>query len=44
MFRLFDLRGAVIAFGGRTLGDGQPKYLNSPDTLVFKKKPRPVCP
>jgi DNA primase len=37
MFPIIDLRGAVIAFGGRTLGDGQPKYLNSPDTLVFKK-------
>ncbi len=37
MFPIIDLRGSVIGFGGRVLeGDG-PKYLNSPDTLVFKK-------
>lgn len=37
MFPIIDLRGSVIGFGGRILeGDG-PKYLNSPDTLVFKK-------
>ena len=38
MFPIFDLRGSVIAFGGRTIEkDGEPKYLNSADTLVFKK-------
>lgn len=37
MFPITDRRGRVIAFGGRTLGDGQPKYLNSPDTPVFHK-------
>ncbi len=38
MFPIFDLRGNVIAFGGRTLLDNQAKYLNSPETLVYKKK------
>ena len=38
MFPIFDLRGNVIAFGGRTLNENQAKYLNSPETLVFKKK------
>ncbi len=37
IFPIIDLRGNVIAFGGRILGDGRPKYLNSGDTLVFKK-------
>ncbi len=37
MFPIIDLRGGVIGFGGRVLGDGRPKYLNSSDTLVFKK-------
>lgn len=38
VFPIFDLRGSVIAFGGRTIDpDGQPKYLNSSDTPVFKK-------
>lgn len=38
MFPIMDLRGNVIAFGGRRMGeDGGPKYLNSPDTPVFKK-------
>lgn len=37
MFPIIDLRGNVIAFGGRVLDDSRPKYLNSPDTLVFKK-------
>jgi DNA primase len=32
-----DPRGRVIAFGGRTLGDGEPKYLNSPETPLFDK-------
>lgn len=38
MFPIIDLRGNVIAFGGRTLRDDQAKYLNSPETLIFKKK------
>ncbi len=37
MFPIIDLRGSVIGFGGRVLGDEKPKYLNSPDTPVFKK-------
>ncbi|WP_193183654.1 DNA primase [Nisaea sediminum] len=37
IFPITDRRGRVIAFGGRILGDGQPKYLNSPDTPVFHK-------
>ena len=37
IFPIIDLRGNVIAFGGRNLGDKGPKYLNSSDTPVFKK-------
>ena len=37
IFPIIDLRGNVIAFGGRVLDDSKPKYLNSPDTPVFKK-------
>lgn len=37
MFPITDRRGRVIAFGGRVLGDGEPKYLNSPDTPLFEK-------
>jgi len=37
MFPIRDARGRVIAFGGRILGDGEPKYLNSPDTILFDK-------
>ncbi len=37
IFPIFDLSGNVIAFGGRIIGDGTPKYLNSSDTPVFKK-------
>ncbi|GGW56138.1 DNA primase [Alishewanella tabrizica] len=37
MFPIRDKRGRVIAFGGRVLGDGQPKYLNSPETRLFHK-------
>ncbi len=37
MTPIFDLRGNVIAFGGRVLGDEKPKYINSPETLVYKK-------
>lgn len=37
MFPIRDLRGRVIAFGGRVLTDEKPKYLNSPETPVFSK-------
>ncbi len=37
IFPITDRRGQVIAFGGRILGDGQPKYLNSPETSLFHK-------
>jgi DNA primase len=37
MFPILDPRGRVIAFGGRVLGDAVPKYVNSPETLLFKK-------
>jgi DNA primase len=37
MFPIADRGGRVVAFGARTLGDGQPKYLNSPDTPLFDK-------
>lgn len=37
MFPIADRRGKIIAFGGRVLDDGEPKYLNSPDTPVFPK-------
>ncbi len=38
MFPIHDARGRVISFGGRVLGDGQPKYLNGPETAVFSKR------
>ncbi|MGL5847490.1 MAG: DNA primase [Aeromonas veronii] len=37
MFPIRDKRGRVIGFGGRVLGDGTPKYLNSPETPIFHK-------
>ncbi len=37
MFPIRDGRGRVVAFGGRVLGDGQPKYLNSPESAIFHK-------
>lgn len=37
MFPIFNHRGEVVAFGGRVLGEGQPKYLNSPETPLFSK-------
>src|SRR6266545_4872264 len=37
MFPIRDAKGQVIAFGGRALGDAQPKYMNSPQTLLFNK-------
>ncbi len=38
MFPIRDRQGAVISFGGRTLGDGKPKYLNGPETSLFSKR------
>lgn len=38
IFPIMDRRGRIIAFGGRILGDGEPKYLNSPETGVFIKR------
>src|SRR5690606_32279186 len=37
MYPIRDSRGRVIGFGGRVLGDEKPKYLNSPETPVFRK-------
>ncbi len=37
MFPILDQRGNVIGFGGRVLGQGEPKYLNSPETPLFEK-------
>ena len=38
MFPIIDIRGDVIAFGGRVMDDSKPKYLNSPETMVFNKR------
>lgn len=38
MFPIRDLRGEVIAFGGRIIGPGEPKYINSPESPVFEKR------
>ena len=38
MFPIQDLNHRVIGFGGRVMGDGEPKYLNSPETYVFDKR------
>ena len=38
IFPVIDIRGNVIAFSGRIIGDGEPKYLNSPETAVFSKR------
>lgn len=38
MFPIKNIYNKIIGFGGRVLGDGLPKYINSPETLVFKKK------
>ncbi|MBE6030383.1 MAG: DNA primase [Clostridiales bacterium] len=38
MFPIINTRGKVIGFGGRALGDAQPKYLNSPESEIFLKK------
>lgn len=37
MFPIHDYRGRIIGFGGRILDQGEPKYLNSPETLLFQK-------
>ena len=37
MFPIFNQRGSVIGFGGRVMGEGEPKYLNSPETALFEK-------
>jgi DNA primase len=37
LFPIHDLRGRVVGFGGRLLGPGEPKYLNSPETPIFRK-------
>lgn len=38
MFPIRDRRGRTISFGGRIMGDGQPKYVNGPETAVFSKR------
>lgn len=38
MVAIEDQRGKVVGFGGRVLGDGEPKYLNSPETDLFRKR------
>ena len=37
LFPIHDIRGRIVGFGGRVLGTGEPKYLNSPDSEVFHK-------
>ncbi len=43
MFPIADRRGRVIAFGGRVMGAGEPKYLNSPETPLFHKGANLYC-
>ena len=38
MFPIIDVRGTVIGFGGRVMDDSTPKYLNSPETIIFNKR------
>ena len=38
MFPIIDIRGNVIGFGGRVMDDSTPKYLNSPETIIFNKR------
>jgi DNA primase len=38
MFPIANSRGEILAFGGRAMGDAQPKYLNSPETAFFRKR------
>jgi DNA primase len=37
MFPIMDIHNRVIGFGGRVMGEGEPKYLNSPETMIFDK-------
>ena len=37
IFPIFDLQGRIIAFGGRIIGEGEPKYLNSPESQLYSK-------
>lgn len=37
LFPILDMTGRVVAFGGRILGDGMPKYMNSPESLIYDK-------
>lgn len=37
MFPIMDANNKVVAFGGRVMGEGEPKYLNSPETMIFNK-------
>ena len=37
MIPILDINGKVIGFGGRVMGDGKPKYINTSDTVVFDK-------
>ncbi len=37
LFPIHDLRGRIVGFGGRVLGEGEPKYLNSPESQIFHK-------
>ncbi len=43
MFPIHDRKGRVIAFGGRVIGEGEPKYLNSPETTLFHKGDNLYC-
>ena len=38
MFPIRDRRGRTVSFGGRIMGDGQPKYVNGPETILFSKR------
>lgn len=38
IFPIFDLRGNVLGFGGRVLDNSEPKYMNSPETMVYNKR------
>ena len=38
IFPIMDVNNRVIGFGGRVMGDGKPKYLNSPETIIFNKR------
>ncbi len=40
MFPIMDYNNRVIGFGARVMGDAKPKYLNSPETKLFDKKPQ----